>query len=159
MRQSYRHTQTGYVTVISIGVAALLCVVGAALESWDPVMLGAGVLVAVIGILFSTLTVEVRDGDLRFRFGPGPVGRRWPLADIAKVEVVKNRWYWGWGIRLTPFGWLYNVSGLHAVQITLRSGRRYRIGSDEPEALRAAIAQGAHVAPRSEQDRAPHQQT
>jgi hypothetical protein len=140
--QSYQHTQVGYVTIISIGAAAVACVAGAALASWDPVMLGAGALVAVIGVLFSTLTVEVGDGALRFRFGPGPVGRRWHLSDIRHVDVVRNRWYWGWGIRLTPTGWLYNVSGLDAVQITLRSGRRYRIGTDEPEALRAAIIQG-----------------
>jgi hypothetical protein len=34
---------------------------------------------------------------------------------------------------------LYNVSGTNAVEIKLRSGRRFRIGTDEPEALARAL--------------------
>ena len=51
----------------------------------------------------------------------------------------KNRWYNGWGIRLIPRGWIFNVSGFDAVEIQMKNGRRYRIGTDEPEALLAAI--------------------
>jgi hypothetical protein len=40
----------------------------------------------------------------------------------------------------SPFRrWLYNVGGLDAVEITLASGRMLRIGSDEPNALAAAL--------------------
>jgi len=35
--------------------------------------------------------------------------------------------------------WVYNVSGLEAVEVTLRSGKRFRIGTDEPEALLTAL--------------------
>jgi len=52
---------------------------------------------------------------------------------------VKNPWYYGWGIRFTPHGWLYNVSGLHAVEIELKNGKKYRIGTDVPENLEKAI--------------------
>ena len=38
-----------------------------------------------------------------------------------------------------PDGWLFKVSGLHAVEINLRSGTKYRIGTDEPKRLTAAI--------------------
>jgi hypothetical protein len=34
---------------------------------------------------------------------------------------------------------LYNVSGTDAVEIELRSGRRFRIGTDEPKVLAQAI--------------------
>jgi hypothetical protein len=59
--------------------------------------------------------------------------------------VVRNRWYYGWGIRITPRGWLYNVSGLDAVELALKNGKCVRIGSDEPHALARAIdhARGA----------------
>ena len=43
----------------------------------------------------------------------------------------------------TPHGWLYNVSGYEAVEIALASGKRLRLGTDEPhrlaQALRAAM--------------------
>jgi hypothetical protein len=34
---------------------------------------------------------------------------------------------------------LYNVSGMDAVEIHLRSGQHFRIGTDEPELLAAAL--------------------
>ena len=47
-----------------------------------------------------------------------------------------------WGVRWTPGGWLWNISGLDGVELALVSGRRFRIGTDEAEQLAAAI-QGA----------------
>jgi hypothetical protein len=43
------------------------------------------------------------------------------------------------GIHLTPCGWLYNVSGFDAVAITLRDGRKFALGTDDPHGLVAAI--------------------
>jgi hypothetical protein len=34
-----------------------------------------------------------------------------------------------------PRGWLYRVSGSYAVEIKMKSGKRYLIGSDEPQKL------------------------
>ena len=36
-------------------------------------------------------------------------------------------------------GWLYNVSGMEAVEIALRSGKMLRIGSDEASVLADAL--------------------
>jgi plasmid stabilization system protein ParE len=46
---------------------------------------------------------------------------------------------YGWGIRLTPSGWMFNVSGLDAVELTLRSGKRFRIGTDDPRDVIQAL--------------------
>ncbi len=54
---------------------------------------------------------------------------------------MKNPWYYGWGIRLTPHGWLYNVSGSYAVEIKTKTGKKYRIGTDVPNELEKAIRQ------------------
>jgi len=61
--------------------------------------------------------------------------------EIEDATPVRNHWFYGWGIRLTPHGWLYNVSGLGAVEIVLSSGKHYRIGTDRPEELAQAIQQ------------------
>ena len=58
-----------------------------------------------------------------------------PLADITCVEVVSVPWWYGRGIHLTARGWIYNVGGNRAVEITLKSGRRFMLGTDEPELL------------------------
>ena len=43
------------------------------------------------------------------------------------------------GSHLTPYGWLYNVSGWDAVAITLRNGRKFSLGTDDPQGLTEAI--------------------
>jgi len=56
---------------------------------------------------------------------------------------VKNQWYYGWGIGkwLWPKMLIYNVSGFDAGKITLKNGKTYRIGTDEPEKLEQTILQ------------------
>jgi hypothetical protein len=89
--------------------------------------------------LFWSLTVEVRRGQVQARFGSGLIRRTVQLADIQEARVVRNPWYAGWGIRLIPRGVIYNVSGFGAVELELSNGRRFRIGTDEPQALLEAI--------------------
>lgn len=72
-------------------------------------------------------------------FGSGVIRKRFRVEDIRTARSVRNPWYYGWGIRLTPQGWLFNVSGFDAVELELNSNRKFRIGTDEPHRLRAAI--------------------
>ena len=73
------------------------------------------------------------------RFGLGIIRRTIALADVTGCTVVRNPWWYGWGIRLIPHGWMWNVAGLDAVELQFRTGRRFRIGTDDPEGLAAAI--------------------
>jgi len=137
--ERYRHTQIGYVILASCGVAAILCLV-IGLRTGPPLI--ALVVAAVLAfaiILFVTLTVVVRQGAVEIRFGPGVLRKRFPLSEFTSVRVVRNKWYYGWGIRLIPGGWLYNVSGLDAVELVRKNGRVLRIGTDEPVELERAI--------------------
>lgn len=134
MTMRYRHTQRGTLTI-------LLCLVFAALDGviawrsgqWTPVVVL--VLLVAVAILFSSLTVEVGEGELRWYFGPGLWSYRLPLNDIETVTPVRNHWWSGFGIRMRPGFRLYNVSGLDAVQLRLRSGEVRRIGTDDPQGL------------------------
>lgn len=65
-------------------------------------------------------------------FGVGPVRRRISLAEIEGCRRVRNSWWWG--IRLTPRGWLWNVSGLDAVELMCGGGKHFPSGTDEPDA-------------------------
>jgi hypothetical protein len=138
----YEHTQRGSLIIWSVGAAILIILAMTYLFGivWITALV-LGIMVFALAIC-STLTVSVCDDTLRIRFGPLPLIRKsWPVAEIALATVVTNPWYYGWGIRWTPTGPLYNVSGYGAVEVTLRSGKKVRIGTDEPEALRRAIEQ------------------
>ncbi len=89
--------------------------------------------------MFSSLTVAI-EKTLTCRFGVGLIRKTIPLSDVDHVRAVLNSWLVGWGIRWIPGRyWVWNVSGLRAVELIMKDGTRFRIGTDEPEALVQAI--------------------
>ena len=142
----YKHSQPGTYARVTFGALVLLCLAAALYVGTNDskaiwVFGGMAALMFVGLLLFHSLTVEVVRGYLRFRFGVGLIHRQFRLKEIVSAEKVRNRWFYGWGIKLTPHGWLFSVSGFDAIQIKLKNGRQYRIGTDEPERLLAAVQQ------------------
>ncbi len=92
---------------------------------------------------FTTLSVSIDENYLRIKFGYGIFRKKFAVSEIASATRVKNHWYYGWGIRLWfwPRTWIFNVSGFDAVEIRMKNGKIYRIGTDEPDRLEAAIKQ------------------
>ncbi|NER33375.1 MAG: hypothetical protein F6J93_04805 [Oscillatoria sp. SIO1A7] len=130
--------------MVSLGAVALLMgAIAPTLDklSWIPFLTLAGLL--LIGILFGTLTVEIDESKISCWFGFGLIRKEFLLAEVTDAVAVKNLWFYGWGIRYIPRGWMFNVSGLDAVEITSTSGKHFRIGTDEPRKLESAIRQGA----------------
>jgi hypothetical protein len=144
--RTYRHTQVGYVTLTVLLVVAF-AVAALSSRSARPVTLGVASVLAICAVLFSSLTVEITDGELGLHFGPGFWRKRFALIEVAATNPSRSSWWEGWGIRITPRGLLYNVSGTNAVEIELRSGQRFRIGTDEPEALVQALRTAIAASP------------
>jgi hypothetical protein len=136
----YEHTQRGTVVQVALLAGAGICFAAAQLASAPP-FVGPLILVvvAVSAYMFSSLTVRVSDRAVSWWFGPGVFRKELPLTEIKTAEVTRTRLLEGWGIHRTSRGWLYNVSGFDAVQITLHSGKRILLGTDEPDRLRSAI--------------------
>lgn len=140
----YSHKQTGWFTLLAL-IAVTVMVAGIFLDT-DGIGIGLMLLlgfamatVVASGVVFSSLTTTVTREALSWHFGPG--WPRWsiPLDEVAGVARVRPAWWWGWGIRWTPRGWLYNVSGLNAVIVHRRDGTSVMIGTDEPHELAVAV--------------------
>jgi len=101
----------------------------------------APIIAIALAIIFHSLTVEISDRELRWHFGPGLWSYSLALDEIGSVAIVRNHWWNGFGIRMAPGFRLYNVSGLDAVELRLKSGEIRRIGTDDPQRLAAAIEQ------------------
>jgi hypothetical protein len=139
MSLTYRHTQRGTLILISCLAAAAVSIAASWLSGhWPPALIVLAVMI-VMATLFSSLTVQVTDRELRWHFGPGLWTYRLPLDEIEDVAVVRNQWWNGWGIRMRPGFRLYNVSGLDAVELRLTSNDIRRIGTDDPLGLAAAL--------------------
>jgi len=135
----YRHTQVGTVVLVLVGIAVILSATLFGTIGTHPIAIAVVILLVLCLAMFGSLTVVVTEQLLRVRFGPGPIGRTFPASAIQRATIVRNPWYYGWGIRWFPRGWLFNVSGLDAVELVMLDGRVYRIGTDEPRELLAAI--------------------
>lgn len=151
---AYRHRQSGTLILAVLGIAAVTHLLLLALVSFEGEEKGGRLvlwltlllLVATL-VCFHSLTITVGGGRLTWQFGPGPIRKSVALEEVVEARATRMSALAGWGIRWTPKGWLYNVSGLDAVEVTLRSGKRFFLGTDEPDRLVAAIAAARVGAP------------
>ena len=139
MNLLYRHKQTGYVVIGALSAGFIVMVVVVFKTAFNPIAVMISIVLAICLYLFHSLTIEINDQHLTFFFSHGFLKKKIPIAEIEKSEIVTNRWYYGWGVRLTQDGWLYNVSGLKAVEIKRKNGKTLRIGSDEPEQVKKVL--------------------
>ena len=120
----YRHTQRGTLLLavlglVVAGVAVVATAADGSLRLIPAIVIGV---LAVVACLFSSLTVSVSREAISIRFGVvGLIRKSFRIRDIQDVRAVRNLWYYGWGIRYTPHGWLFHVSGLDAVEWSLSS--------------------------------------
>ncbi|MEK7552977.1 MAG: hypothetical protein AAB505_02640 [Patescibacteria group bacterium] len=163
---TYKHTQIGYLMlVVTLVVLALFTWAQITARS-EPPSYYSGTNFAVTAVMalivftlasFATLTVTINETCLRIKFGYGIFAKMFPLDQIASVQSVKNHWYYGWGVRIWfwPKMWIYNVSGFDAVEIIMRNGKVYRLGTDTPSELAAAVKQAiaSQFAMRDQADR------
>ena len=138
----YEHTQIGTVLRWAHGILAMIFTA-----------IGIGMLIAgkggiaiipfvpaaflVLCILFlDSLTVYVSRDEIGLSFGVGLIRKTISIEDLKSAAIVQNRSRRGGPI---PGGMLYKVAGSQAVEIQLGNGRKIQIGTDEPEALLAAV--------------------
>jgi hypothetical protein len=142
----YEHTQIGHVIIWSL-LAIILIATGGLIESplhrEPPIVVSIILLVCLV--LFYRLRITIEDETLCVSFGPGIIRKRVRLAEIVACEPIRIRWWYGWGIHLTLCGWLYNVSGFDAVVITLRDGKKFAFGTNDPDGLTAGIRDAIRV--------------
>jgi hypothetical protein len=153
---AYKHTQIGYLMLtVTLAVAVLFAWAQITARTEPPsvdsganfAMTAIMALILIILASFSTLSAFIDERCLRIKFGYGIFRKKFPLNEIVSATSVKNHWYNGWGIRfwLWPKMWIYNVSGFDAVEIIMKNGKVYRIGTDDPSGLETAIKQAINI--------------
>lgn len=132
----YHHTQVALPWIVLAGALALAML----FTPIRSVSIIFSIALLVVWLMLTKLTVLIDDARLTIKFGPGVVRKSFPLSEITACAAVRNSWLCGWGIHYTSNGWLYNIYGLDAVELTFASGKKARIGTDDPQGLAAAVA-------------------
>ena len=136
----YQHTQIGYGLAVAYTAVVLVFAYLSLVTDFNPFVLAGLVIMLIVLASLPVLTTTISDGALKIQFGFGVIRKRFRLAEIQAYRVVKNRWYYGWGIKYTPHGWLFNVAGFSAIELEMTNGKTYRIGTDDPEGLETALS-------------------
>lgn len=141
-KPSYYHSQVGKPVLIAMSAVAIYL---AFMPVFLPERVPAwyGIVVAMVTLLlanFVWMTVEVKGGIVTWSFGLGIFKKKLDLKEVRELKITKTPWYYGYGIRKVPGGWLYNVGGPWSVECLRENGKATRIGTDEPEKLLAVLS-------------------
>jgi hypothetical protein len=147
MTQIYKHTQMGYFLFALLGAGALITLGFIFTQGSNLTLITVCVVLAACAFVFRSMTVEISDGVLAWSFGSGIFRSSVQVMDIESAKVVRNSWIYGLGIHLTLHGWLYNVGGFSAIEIKLKSGKEFRLGTDQPEEFNNAIQNARAILP------------
>ena len=132
---AYSSSQTGWLIIALLAAGFIAVFSTLSLEAITTTQYAVLMALIIASVFFYKLTVVVDRGVIVVSFGQGMISRTIRVRDLASCRVVKVPWYWGFGIRLTPSGWMYNVVGTRAVEVTYKSGKKFIIGSSEAETL------------------------
>jgi len=144
--ETKKYTQFGTFSMIVIGFSIIICIVImviAGLNNIAPIgIMGFVILTLVFFLLsFYKLTITIDNTYIGFSLGIGLIAKKYLISDIQYCKSVSNSPMYGVGIRKISNGWLYNVSGLKAIEIKFKTSRSIlRIGTDRPDEIAEIIS-------------------
>lgn len=106
-------------------------------------------------LTFYQLIIIVNETHVAFKLGIGLWSKKYMISDIKSCHPVTNSVISGIGIRMLPNGWLYNVTGLKAIELIFKNKKSViRIGTNRPEEIselvQSLIGGGAMIADSNE---------
>jgi hypothetical protein len=143
--KKYSNFQFGW-SVVIVFLIAIVWITLAYRFQWgnNPIPKPAFIIFLVIFLgsllFFYGITVIVDETQIIIKLGIGFYKRKIDLSSIKSVESITYPLYSGIGIKLICNGILYNVSGNHAVKLTVKNSKRaLLIGTHDWDNLKAEI--------------------
>lgn len=156
--ESKKYTQFGTL-MVTIMVTLILVFTGLLVNTgltYDSEMYTYASLILIFLIcllLFYKLTITISDTHISFKLGIGIIHKSYQISEISSCKPVKNQFIYGWGIRKIGDGWLYNVSGLKAIELRFKNSYKVvRIGTNQPNEVAEAMAKLMAVDQESEEN-------
>ena len=152
MGPEYRYTQIGILTILMILLAAVFTALmfASGLNSTEggdasvlkvTALVVAGLFVLVLASFYS-FTIQIAAGKLNFWFGFGVARKSFPITEILSVEILKNPWYYLWGIKSIPGGWLYSIApGGLVIELIFKDNRKIHLGTNRPAEIKHILDQ------------------
>ena len=143
--ETKKYPQFGTFSVIVLGSSLIFCIVMMIISGFNDLapigILGSVSITMLICLLiFYKLTIYISTTYIQFSLGFGLVSKKYLISDIQSCKSVRNNPLYGIGIRKIPKGWLYNVTGLGAIEMTFKNSNSIvRIGTNRPDEIAEII--------------------
>jgi hypothetical protein len=135
----YLHVQRGDL-LIGILATTSSATLGVMFAAGPSLIASVALLVqSVTALAFCSSVVEIANGQLSVRYGPGWVKRKVAIREIVSCGIVISPLAYGWGVRHEARGYSWRLSQAAAVELHLKRGRVVRIGTDRPFKLVEAV--------------------
>ena len=141
----YKETQFGwFVIILLLIVLALLSLCYFNQWGTNPInLIGYLVLLTLFFVsflLFFKMTTILSDEHIHISYGIGLISKKINMNQLKAVRIVRNKWYYGLGIRILKDGIMYNIHGLNAVELELKKQTKtIRIGTQDSHKLKFEI--------------------
>ena len=110
----------------------------------------SAVLVAFITLFNASFRLETKVSSSGFYFRYLPLIWSYRVYRWDEIKEIKVREYdpmntfFGWGLRWNFWsykGWCYSIAGEMAVEVILKSGKKFMVGTQKPHELKVALGQ------------------
>jgi hypothetical protein len=138
--ETKRLTQVGTVQIIIFGILLILF----SLKSYDfgvfetSGLLYAGLSTLMLACILFTykIVIEIDEHQISFKFGIGLFKRTYQMIDLTSCSSIRCSLLNGFGIRRIANGWLYNMSGLDAIELRFNDKKSIiQIGTKNSEEI------------------------
>ncbi|NQU82011.1 MAG: hypothetical protein HQ543_10865 [Bacteroidetes bacterium] len=141
----YTERQIGWTVIVpALGILVLLLIFY--INQWGnnpisyPGLLIMSTIFIISLLLFFQMRTSVDNEKIRISYGIGLIKKIIDIHNIERIEIVRNKWYYGLGIRIIKNGWLYNIQGLNAIELKLKNSKSIiRIGTVDNKKLKKEI--------------------
>ncbi len=144
-KMKYIERQIGWMIIVpGIGILVLLLITY--INQWgnNPMSFSGLIIISLIFVvsllLFFQMKTSVDNEQIRISYGIGLIKKAIAIKNIERIEIVRNKWYYGLGIRMIKNGWLYNIQGLDAIELKLKNSKSIiRIGTADSKKLKKEV--------------------
>lgn len=144
-KMKYTERQIGWIVIVPfLGILVLLLIFY--INQWgnNPIsysgLLFMSLILIICLLLFFQMRISEDNEKIRISYGIGLIKKIIDIHNIERIEIVRNKWYYGLGIRIIKNGWLYNIQGLNAIELKLKNSKSIiRIGTADNKKLKKEI--------------------
>ncbi len=140
MEKLYYHKQTGHLSIV---LFIMLLAADALLLFRNVIDQKFFLLFLLVNIgmlvLFISLTVSIDNDALELWFGKCFFRKIIQVDQMKSCNIIDHPSISQWGIKRISDGWVYSVTGASIVEIIMKTGEKYLIGTYEPRDIKRIL--------------------